>query len=251
MYRSHQFDICGGLREPGVVDLFRLLITNLLISLTLPAYGQLACRDYLGRASRTILTARLWGQEIPYTKLTSGEREPERLFPDAGPNDLVIGHTGGHVYFALGRIRYDGGTFHSPSAVKGGLSNGALVRFRDLPPNVTQSLLKTLSTSKGGFSITCSQDVCDVLNESGIQVRGWTNFIPSRLLKRLMVQGIRLKDGRVRKPEVYLLDRQGNLEALVATSRRWEEPYETAATAYTAAVLFIAATCLTFYSLAF
>ncbi len=199
--------------------------------------GQAACDQFLEGMGVAARTARLWGQEVTYTNVTTDERHPSKIFRDAAPNDLYVGFVGSHVYFVFHGNRYDGGPFYGATTIRRGngfLSDGAVVRFRNLPTNLSERLMAMFSSFEEhrlyarSNSISCAYDVFATLSANGLKARGLTNFISSHFLGRLVLGGIRLKGGRVLKADVYLFGYPEDLETLVAQSVRVERRQQAA-----------------------
>jgi hypothetical protein len=155
----------------------------------------------------------LWRQTISYTKQTSkhSKFKIEEIFADARPNDLYIGFTDMHTYFVFNGMRFDGGAILQLSSSSLNrrspvLSSGAVLRIRDVPDSVQAQLTESLEQFEEKLAFTCSSAVNKFLADNGLRTNGSGNFVPSRMLQNLLVQGITTTEGQKLPVELYLIN---------------------------------------------
>ncbi len=160
---------------------------------------------------------KIWGAIVPYKKVSldtnwKGKFKPQHLFDDYNPLDIIVGFKkGGHTYFVIGDQRYDGGmtTVLHPVRINHNsnlLSSGAVLRIKNADKKLADDIGESLAKMNFGLSMTCSSGVCSMLRSNGVQVVGLTNFIPSRLLRSLVVNGIEVQGGTNLKTELLIVE---------------------------------------------
>lgn len=207
------------------------LFLSLLLSLpSTAAFAAPTCAEVLRSVWGNIefVQAEVWGVPLTYLKTTTPHNEfkPIEIAKGHSERDLYIGFTGGHTYFVHNGQRYDGGLsiVGVPSHINHRselLSPGVVVRVRDLPTDMSQKLTAYLTNHKVGLTLTCSSGVCRVLRSNGMEMEGFGNLIPSRMLRNLVVNGVMTEANQKLEVELYLVN-SPSLERHLEFSRKTE-----------------------------
>lgn len=157
---------------------------------------------------------------------------PQDLYYDYSPNDIYIGISGGHTYFWINGYRYDGGlnlvTQLSKVRQLDTLSYGVIVRVKNAPNEIIESLMKRLETNNKPISITCSSGVCRFLGGSGLSLPKVTRYYPSYFLNSILNNGIKTKNGEELKIDLTVVGINSFQKNI--TSSRGTEVFYTAVT---------------------
>jgi hypothetical protein len=124
----------------------------------------------------------------------------------------VMGNTHGHTYLLINGTRVDGRMFYSPHTEvekDWTISNGLIIRYKNLPPENREALLKWLASDEVLHTATCVEAACKILYEkAGLSNAPRKNFwFPSKLLAHLANRGITGADGKRVYPEIYTINR--------------------------------------------
>jgi hypothetical protein len=154
---------------------------------------------------------------IKYTSLKTinGQSYTEaELFNDR--SDLIIGvdttgKTKGHMYLIInGVARVDGRMFYAPTTVdikNLELSDGLILRYKNLPPENKQKLLDWLTSSKNVHGPTCvSVGTKIVFNIADLAPGARDYWFPSTFLRYLTTTGLVGTHGEPVKPDIYLIN---------------------------------------------
>jgi len=170
------------------------------------------------------------GKTVKYTSLTSAtnrhDRKRENLFRNS-ENDLFIGVVGGHMYFIFRKHRFDGGSIghleKNSISDNDKFSSGLIIRVRNLPKDVSDSLEKNLSQGIATWPITCSSGVCGFLRRSGgLQVPGLFNLTPKGFATNIIKEGLKAPDGTPLQQDIYLLGQGDDSLSKVISQIPWD-----------------------------
>jgi hypothetical protein len=153
---------------------------------------------------------------ILHSLSTHGEVLNEKeVFKDE--SDLIIGidatgNTHGHLYMIINGVRVDGRMFfgaHSEAEKNWRISDGLVIRYKNLPAKEKAALLKWLQSDEIVKAATCVQAACKILYDiAGFSNAPKRNFLfPSSFLSHLNEYGILGENGQRLFPEIYTINR--------------------------------------------
>src|SRR5262249_23476960 len=129
----------------------------------------------------------------PYRIHEKAYDDLDNVFPDFGPNDLVLGFTPpDHTYFSVQIGRYSGslGKEIGTDRIRLGekrVSPGIVIRVRNVPDRVMQTInYKLREGIVPKRSVTCSRGVCKSLNYSGMAFPRLQSYSPYFLLRWIL-----------------------------------------------------------------
>ncbi len=131
-------------------------------------------------------------------------------------SDLIIGiditgNTQGHTYLIVNGTRVDGRMFfaaHTEMEEGWDLSNGLIVRYKNLPPENKAALLEWLNGDETLHVPTCVAAACKILfKEADFENKPSRNYwFPSKLLAHLAKTGLVGSDGKKIPAEIYTIN---------------------------------------------
>jgi hypothetical protein len=193
------------MRSPLSISLSAWLV--LLAFTALPASPGFADPDCVART----LTETLGNARFQVTDV-SGDTKDDRLditnLFGAGDHVLLGINPRGHSYLLAGNVRYDGNIFTHFGRVKSEVtqvSDGTVILFKNLQPEVVERLKKQLSEKVGQkvWSSSCFSGACSQLASTGIQLASGKPLLPTSIFKRIFENGFVDASGQPIPMEIF------------------------------------------------
>ncbi len=226
------------------------LFLLLIFSINISAYAQLSCHSLYETSTpkrveewddvKVLVTEqKLFGKDVEIRQVSRDQLlHGETLLGESlgGDEAIFIGlNSLGHMYLVANIYRFDGQfAFEKPkyNPKSSHLHKGLVLRIEDRDGKLQDQIIAYFKKNGPPRAIDCASGVCKVLSRSS-EIQLATSLkqklLPKELFKKIVVDGVREKDGTKKEVQVFVLG-NSNPELILKAADRYAESMVNTAT---------------------
>lgn len=181
-----------------------------------------------------VSTTQLFGREVEIRRVDRSQLiRGKVLFGESigGDSAIFIGlNSAGHMYLVANVYRYDGKfAFEKPAlnTRSSNLDRGLVVRIDDPDGKLQDQIIAYFKNNEAPRAIDCSAGACKVVGAAtGVKLASTVRetVLPSQLLRRLVIEGVKNPDGSARKAQLFALG-NGDPTVIIQAADRASRKY--------------------------